>query len=100
MQLVLTYASIKSRHKPKETTKLLKGTTTMAKLKNTNEAKAPKQPKDFSKAAVAIKVTALAFMALGSLYLTGLLNVSDLVAHVLGYGLMVVTLYFALSIVK
>lgn len=52
------------------------------------------------KAVVIVKVLALAIMALGSLYLTGLLNVSDVVAQVLGYGLMVVTLYFALSVVK
>lgn len=52
------------------------------------------------KAAVVVKVLALAVMALAALKLTGLLNVGDVVASVLGYGLMVVTLYFALSVVK
>lgn len=70
---------------------LLKGTTTMAKNNDTTK-------KD--KAVVVVKVAALATMALASLYMTGLLNVGDIVAHVLGYGLMIVTLYFALSIVK
>lgn len=52
------------------------------------------------KAAVVVKVAALAIMALAALKLTGLLNVGDMVAHVLGYGVAVVSVYFALSIVK
>ncbi len=52
------------------------------------------------KAVVVVKVLALAIMALAALKLTGLLMVGDTVANVLGYGLTVVTVYFALSIVK
>lgn len=52
------------------------------------------------KAVVVVKVLALAVMALAALKLTGLLMVGDTVATVLGYGLTVVTVYFALSIVK
>jgi len=52
------------------------------------------------KAAVVVKVAALAIMALAALKLTGLLNAGDMVAHVLGYGVAVVSVYFALSIVK
>lgn len=52
------------------------------------------------KAAIVIKVTALAIMALAALKLTGLLNAGEMVAHILGYGVAVVSVYFALSIVK
>lgn len=72
----------------------------MAKNKTTNEAKAPKQPKDFSKAVTVIKVIALFILGMASLYMAGMLQVSEVMAQVLGYGLMVVTLYFALSVVK
>lgn len=52
------------------------------------------------KATSVVKVLALAVMALAALKLTGLLMVGDLITAVLGYGLAVVTVYFALSIVK
>ena len=68
--------------------------------KTNNEAKAPKQPKDFSKAVIVIKVTALFIMGLAALYMAGMLQVSEMFTQVLGYGLMVVTFYFALSVVK
>lgn len=73
----------------------------MAKHNKTNtEAKAPKQPKDFSKAVVVIKVIALFTMLLAALFMVGMLVVPAAFIKVLGYGLMVVTLYFALSVVK
>jgi hypothetical protein len=68
--------------------------------KTNNEAKAPKQPKDFSKAVVVVKVIALFTMGLAALFMVGMLEVGQLFVQVLGYGLMVVTLYFALSVVK
>lgn len=68
--------------------------------KTNNEAKAPKQPKDFSKAVIVVKVAALFIMGLASLYMAGMLEAGTMFAQVLGYGLMVVTLYFALSVVK
>ena len=70
----------------------MKGTTTMAK---NNEQTTKRE-----KATVIIKVLALAIMGLAALKLTGLLMVGDMVTVVLGYGLTVVTAYFALSIVK
>ena len=72
----------------------------MAKKNNSNEAKAPKQPKDFSKVVVIVKVMALLIMGLASLRMAGMLQVGEMFSQVLGYGLMVVTLYFALSVVK
>lgn len=59
-----------------------------------------KQPKDLSKAVVVVKVVGLFILALSALYMTGMLNAGELFAQVLGYGLMVVTVYFALSVVK
>lgn len=70
----------------------------MAKNDNTN--KADKQPKDLSKAVVVVKVIGLFILALSALYMVGMLNAGELFAQVLGYGLMVVTVYFALSVVK
>ena len=52
------------------------------------------------KAVVIVKVLALAIMGLAALKLTGLLMVGDMITAALGYGLAVVTVYFALSIVK
>lgn len=65
--------------------------------KTNNEAKAPK---DFSKAVIVVKVIALFTMGLAALFMVGMLEVGQLFVQVLGYGLMVVTLYFALSVVK
>lgn len=65
--------------------------------KTNNEAKAPK---DFSKAVTVIKVVALFTMLLAALFMVGMLVVPAAFVKVLGYALMVVTLYFALSIVK
>lgn len=65
--------------------------------KTQTEAKAPK---DFSKAVIVVKVIALFTMALAALFMVGMLEVGQLFVQVLGYGLMVVTLYFALSVVK
>lgn len=84
-----------------KTTKLLKGTTTMAKNnKPTNEAKAPKTPRDYSKAVVVVKVIALVVLGMASLYMAGMLTISAAMVQVLGYGLMAVTIYFMLSSVK
>lgn len=71
----------------------------MAKNNKTNSTE-PKAPKDFSKAVTVVKVIALFVLGLTSLYMAGMLNVSAAMVQVLGYGLMVVTLYFALSVVK
>lgn len=65
--------------------------------KNTNTEK---QPRDFSKAVTVVKVVALFVLGLASLQMAGMLAISDLFAKVLGYALMVVTVYFALSSVK
>lgn len=68
--------------------------------KGNNEPKKEKQPRDFSKAVTVVKVIALFVLGLASLQMAGMLAISDLFAKVLGYALMVVTLYFALSSVK
>lgn len=68
--------------------------------KGNNEPKKEKQPRDFSKAVTVVKVIALFVLALASLQMAGMLQISDFFAKVLGYALMVVTLYFALSSVK
>lgn len=65
--------------------------------KTNNEAKAPK---DFSKAVTVIKVIALFTMLLAALYMVGMLVIAAVLIKVLGYALMVVAIYFALSIVK
>lgn len=68
--------------------------------KGNNEPKKEKQPRDFSKAVTVVKVIALFVLGLASLQMAGMLAISDMFAKVLGYALMVVTLYFALSSVK
>lgn len=68
--------------------------------KNDKTTKTPKQPKDFSKAVTVVKVIALFILILAALYMVGMLTIGAALAQVLGYGLMVVTIYFALSIVK
>jgi len=67
---------------------------------NDKKQKVAKEPKDFSKAVIIVKVIALFTMGLASLYMAGMLDVSTVFAQALGYGLMVVTAYFALSVVK
>jgi hypothetical protein len=52
------------------------------------------------KAVIVVKVIGLAVLMLSALFMVGMLNIGDLFAQVLGYGLMVVTIYFALSVVK
>lgn len=69
----------------------------MAKNEQTNTTK---QPKDFSKAVTVVKVIALFILILAALYMVGMLAISAAFAKVLGYGLMVATIYFALSVVK
>lgn len=65
-----------------------------------NQNKTEKQPRDFSKAVTVLKVVALFVLILTSLYMAGMLTVSVAVVKVLGYCLMAVTIYFALSSVK
>lgn len=62
--------------------------------------KAPKQPRDYSKAVTLVKVLVLFVLIMTSLYMAGMLQISAAVAQLLGYGLMAVTVYFALSSVK
>ena len=69
-------------------------------MANNEKTKKDKAPRDHSKAVVVVKVIALFTMILASLFMVGMLEVGQLFVQVLGYGLMVVTLYFALSIVK
>lgn len=68
--------------------------------KNNKTEKPEKMPRDFSKAVTVIKVAALFTMLLAALFMVGMLVVPAAFVKVLGYALMVVTLYFALSIVK
>lgn len=76
----------------------MKGTTTMAKNNTTD--KGEKQPKDFSKLVTVVKVVALFILLLAALYMVGMLTVGAVFVKVLGYGVMAVTIYFALSVVK
>lgn len=71
--------------------------------KNNDKAKAEKQPKaprDYSKAVIVVKVLVLFVLGLTSLFMAGMLQISAEFAKVLGYGIMAVTVYFALSSVK
>lgn len=73
----------------------------MANKGNNDKAtKAPKQPRDYSKAVTVLKVVVLFVLGLTSLYMAGMLEISVAMVKVLGYAVMAVTLYFALSSVK
>lgn len=72
----------------------------MAKEGKNQNNKTPKQPRDYSKAVVVVKVLVLFILGLTSLFMAGMLEISAEFAKVLGYGIMAVTVYFALSSVK
>lgn len=68
--------------------------------KNNKTQTTEKAPRDYSKAVTVVKVVALFTMLLAALFMVGMLVVPAMFVEVLGYALMVVAIYFALSIVK
>lgn len=71
--------------------------------KNNDKAQADKKiktPRDYSKTVVLIKVVVLFVLMFTSLYMAGMLQISQMFVQWLGYGVMAVTIYFALSSVK